>query len=189
MSGISLVRENFEELDKQGDDLLVLTIFSDERPLRGLNGLVDWRLNGRLSQMLMKNDLTCKLGDQTLMPTNSRLPAKRLLLLGLGQRRDFDNMAYANAVESLFDVVARLKVNSCSLSIPGIQPDGDDYFLERMAILIKEIRNSHVDRSEAGVSVFVGGKEAIKDIQAKFDLISSEVDKLVGTGYGKEGKA
>ena len=35
-----------------GGDALVVPVWSDVRPLRGAAGLLDWRLCGRLSQMI-----------------------------------------------------------------------------------------------------------------------------------------
>ncbi len=37
-----------ESIDKTHSDTLVLSFFKDERPLRGANGLIDWRLCGRV---------------------------------------------------------------------------------------------------------------------------------------------
>jgi len=46
-----------ESLDRLSVDVLVLGPFEGERPLRGTAGYCDWRLNGRLSRMLMNQSL------------------------------------------------------------------------------------------------------------------------------------
>jgi len=47
-----------ERVDVQEVDVLVAGFFSDERPLKGSCGWIDWRFNGMLSQLLMENKLT-----------------------------------------------------------------------------------------------------------------------------------
>ena len=56
------------------------------RPLKGQAGMVDWRLNGSLSELILKDRFDGKRGEALLMPLNGRLPAKELLVLGLGNQ-------------------------------------------------------------------------------------------------------
>jgi uncharacterized OsmC-like protein len=44
-----------ERVDVQECDVLVTGFFRDERPLKGSSGLIDWRFNGMLSQLLIEN--------------------------------------------------------------------------------------------------------------------------------------
>ena len=47
-----------DAIDKAAAESLCLFIASDERPLTGLAGLCDWRLSGRLSNLLRKGLVT-----------------------------------------------------------------------------------------------------------------------------------
>ena len=174
MATITLVPENLDELDQQQCDVLVLSFFSDEKPLKGLNGLADWRTCGRLSRMLMRQDVVGNLGEKTLMNTAGRLPHQRIILWGLGEQSRFDNMAFVRSVEQMFRTVRSLKADSCALCIPGAQRT-DDFILERMAILIKEIRLTY----DGQVVLMMGKRQNFKEMQAKFDLIQEEVGKVV----------
>ena len=176
---ITLIPQKLEELDRLDRDLLVLSFFSNERPLRGLNGLADWRCNGRLSRMLMKQKLTGEMGERTLMTSNNRLSARRVFLFGLGPCETFNNMVFVRAVEEIMTVVSRLKADSLAFDVPGSR-SGDEYLLERLAILIKEIRLKY----DGAVKLIIGGRENFKDLCAKFDLILEEMDKVLRSKRG-----
>ena len=69
-------------------DCAVLAVFDDQRPLRGGVGLVDWRLCGRLSQLL-KRDL---FGPRwVLLPSEGRLRVPRILVGGIGTTQGLDS--------------------------------------------------------------------------------------------------
>lgn len=76
-------------LDDSPAELLVLHAFSDERPLTGLTGLVDWRLAGALSSWRIGGFSTGALGERVLYPTPRRLSHPRLLFVGLGKRAEY----------------------------------------------------------------------------------------------------
>jgi hypothetical protein len=58
-------------------DVLAVPVWSDLRPLRGAAGLLDWRLCGRLSQLLREGRLCGALGNR-LLP-GGPAPARRQL--------------------------------------------------------------------------------------------------------------
>ncbi|MDP6943515.1 MAG: M17 family peptidase N-terminal domain-containing protein [Myxococcota bacterium] len=66
--------------------MLVLTAFSDERPLSGLSGLVDWRLGGVLSDWLINGFATGRANERVLYPSQGRLSQRFVLWIGLGPR-------------------------------------------------------------------------------------------------------
>jgi hypothetical protein len=95
-------------------ETLVLPFFSDERPLRGAAGLCDWRLCGKLSQLLVSGRVGGALGEATLYPPGRRLPFGRLLLVGLGAAERFDEAVARQASAAIADKMRRLA--------PGGQP-------------------------------------------------------------------
>ncbi len=174
MPHVVLCPESLDEMDRMERDLLVLSYFSDERPLKGLNGLTDWRFNGRLSDMLRAGDLDGESGDQTLTTANNRLPTGRVLMFGLGAGKDFTNRRFTESVQKLFLAVSRMKAASCAMAIPGAHLY-EDFLLERMAILLKE----HRLRYSGSLLLFVPRNQNFKEMSAKFDLIRAEVEKIV----------
>ncbi|MDD9940838.1 MAG: hypothetical protein OXU20_07230 [Myxococcales bacterium] len=81
---IRFIAPTLAELDRLRCDAIVLTLFSDERPLRGAGGLVDWRLCGAISQRLMDGFITGDRDEQVLVPAQKRLPVEKVFLFGLG---------------------------------------------------------------------------------------------------------
>ena len=98
-------------------EVLCLPLFSDERPLRGALGLVDWRLCGRLSELLVAEAIAGHPEDALLMPPpERRLLAERLLVIGAGTRGALDCRAL------LKHAVARvlaLKVRTAAFALPN----------------------------------------------------------------------
>jgi hypothetical protein len=100
-------------------ETLVLPFFSDERPLRGAAGLCDWRLCGKLSQLLLSGRVGGALGETTLYPPGRRLPFGRLLLVGLGAAERFDEAAARQASSLIADKMRRLGPGRYALVPPG----------------------------------------------------------------------
>jgi hypothetical protein len=87
------------ELDHGGRDLLALFLFSDERPLRGVAGLADWRLNSRIALEVAQGRFHGQAGEAMLMPSFGRLPFRGVLLLGLGPMADFTIIRFREAIQ------------------------------------------------------------------------------------------
>ncbi|MGB5283245.1 MAG: M17 family peptidase N-terminal domain-containing protein, partial [Polyangiales bacterium] len=77
-------------LDELQAELIVLPFFSDERPLAGAAGLIDWRLCGALSRKLMAGYLDGSFGEKALLTNPGTLKSEGLLLVGLGDSSAFD---------------------------------------------------------------------------------------------------
>ena len=76
-----------------GGDALVVPLWTDVRPLRGAAGLLDWRLNGRLSQLLREGRVEGATGEKLLFVT-SRVPWRRVLTVGVGPTTSFSEDAF-----------------------------------------------------------------------------------------------
>jgi hypothetical protein len=104
-------------------DALIVSFFNDERPLRGVAGLADWRLCGRISRLLRTGRLRGALGEVTLLPpAGKRLPFGRLLLFGLGESdypAPFGEPEYRRAVKRLRDVAERAGARRYAVQPPG----------------------------------------------------------------------
>lgn len=91
---------------------------SPERPLRGSCGLVDWRLNGRISHFLREKKITGKWEEVILIPTQGRLQSPFFLLFGLGKVKDYSYLRVREIVPSLLRPIKRLSVSKVSFSLP-----------------------------------------------------------------------
>jgi hypothetical protein len=105
-----------------GGDVLVVPLWTDVRPLHGVAGLLDWRLNGRLSQMLREEKLQGELGEKMLFFTE-RVPWKRILAVGLGATGDFNEKAFRTGIRSAFDSFGGLGIKLVAMALPGRDMD------------------------------------------------------------------
>lgn len=127
---------DLQSLDDLKTEALCLPVFTDERPLRGPQGLVDWRLSGKLSRLLVDQWMSGELEEVALLPVRPRLPAERLLLFGAGAREQLDTERYRAVVLQMITVLDGLKVRSAAVSLPGrvlelVEPgDAIEQFLE-----------------------------------------------------------
>lgn len=114
-----MIRNSSMPVDKIEADVVAMTFFEDERPLRGAAGMVDWRLNGAVSRLILNGTSSGKDGESLLMTTNGRITCPRILLFGLGESKRFDAKKFQTATSAFVEVVARLEFSKVAASIPG----------------------------------------------------------------------
>ncbi len=90
MSGSLSIELDPGPVDRTPADVAVVPLFASERPLRGSSGRADWRLCGRLSQLLVSGKLAGAPGEAALISSTGGLRAPLLLVLGAGPRAAFD---------------------------------------------------------------------------------------------------
>ena len=116
---IRLVTPTLEDLDDMQAECLVLTSFSDDRPLRGLTGFVDWRLNGQLSRLMLREFVDGHYQEATLSPIGGRLNFGRIVLIGMGKRSEFDAQRFEDLCRFCFATVARMGILDFAMTLPG----------------------------------------------------------------------
>jgi len=99
-------------------DCLVVPFFSDERPLRESAGRADWRLCGRLSQLLAAGRLAGRRGEAVLVASSGGVAAALVLGLGLGPRTEFDAESIGALGREAVRRAAGLRVASIALALP-----------------------------------------------------------------------
>ncbi len=107
-----------EGIDTQECDVLVIGFFTDERPLKGSAGLIDWRLNGMLSRLLTEKKLTGDWEETTLIPSGGRVVSRMILLLGLGEAREYSYLRVRKLCPRLFEILKKLDASGVCLSLP-----------------------------------------------------------------------
>jgi hypothetical protein len=112
-------RDSAVPIDKIDADVIALSFFEDERPLRGGAGLVDWRMNGELSRQILDGTIGGREGESLLMSTDGRMAAPRLLLFGLGDSSLFEPGRFQGLLSQFVRTIAGLKLTRPALTIPG----------------------------------------------------------------------
>ena len=108
-----------QSLDELQTEIIVLPFFSDERPLCGATGLIDWRLSGALSRKLMAGYLDGHYGEKALVKAPPKLKSDGLLLVGLGASTAFDTGVAQRACCVIAEALTEAKVSTAALTLPG----------------------------------------------------------------------
>ncbi len=116
---VHFVLSDLASLDQLKTEALCLPFFSDERPLRGAAGLIDFRLCGRISEQLVKDRMRGDIGEVVLMPARPRLMAERLIWIGAGPRADFEEARFRAWIADVMLRLVRLRVRTAALVLPG----------------------------------------------------------------------
>ncbi len=106
-------------LDQAAPNTLALFRFAERRPLQGVASLVDWRVYGHLSRLVIEGFLSGDPAECLLMPLGRHLCQKQLLILGLGDRDAFDMRVFNDGLKKLFVTLRALGSEEVILSLPG----------------------------------------------------------------------
>jgi hypothetical protein len=99
--------------------LLILWHFSDERPLKGITGLLDWRLDAKISQLIISGKITGAWGEKVLLGEVEELQGKDVIFIGLGPMSEFEDSRMQDAGKIMANTVLKLNQKSICMSLPG----------------------------------------------------------------------
>jgi hypothetical protein len=107
-----------ERVDVQECDVLVTGFFVDERPLKGSSGWIDWRLNGMISRSLIERKLTGDWREMTLVLSQGRIIPRMILLLGLGETKEYSYLRLRELAPHLLMTLKKLGILNVCFSLP-----------------------------------------------------------------------
>lgn len=116
---LRFVSPELAELDQVGTEVLIGAVFSDERPPRGVAGLVDWRSAGRLSRLMQQGFLTGELGEVLMVPAKPGMTFDKAILFGAGRRAEFDDEIFAGLIERMLRTMEGLCTRAVVAQLPG----------------------------------------------------------------------
>jgi hypothetical protein len=106
-------------IDEANAELIACAIWEQEAPMRGLAGLLDWRLAGRLSRLLREDFLRGEQGEVLCVPGRPRLPFDKVLVFGLGPREGFDEARFRTITKHLLRTLEGLRIPRAVVELPG----------------------------------------------------------------------
>jgi leucyl aminopeptidase len=122
------------ELDQLQTDLLAVACFEDQvSGTRELDGL-DRAFSGDLRTLLDEEEFTGKSGSRVLIHTHGKLAARRLLVVGLGKRGDFEMPETRVYGATVMEAASQTRV----LDIAVVLPPLDSSATERSARFLYE---------------------------------------------------
>ena len=111
-------------IERAKSDIVVVSVFEDERPLSGAAGRVDWRLCGKLSFLIADGRLSGAAGEAVLVTPRGAIRAPILVVLGLGRRRDFEAGDLEAAATSAASRSLALHASNVALPLPSSESTG-----------------------------------------------------------------
>ncbi len=116
---VTFVGKELRHLDGLRTEALAIPIFEEERPLRGVAGLADWRLAGQLSDALGRGEIRATRGHRVLVPGRPKLPFERVFLFGAGSREVFDEAVFKELVLEILATLAKVRTRAAATVLPG----------------------------------------------------------------------
>ena len=101
--------------DRMEGEVVAALFFEDVRPLHGAAALLDWRLNDRLTRMLLDEEVSGCVGEQVLVNNNGKLAADYVLFVGGGCWRGMDVDRYRELLRHLLGVCSKAGFSLVSL--------------------------------------------------------------------------
>jgi hypothetical protein len=116
---LRFINPDLRSLDGSGVELLACSVWRDQRPMRGVAGLLDWRLAGGLSHLARKGFLAGDLGEVVFVPGRPRLRFEKILVFGLGDRSGFGEGTFRAVLSHLVRALGGLRVRRAVVELPG----------------------------------------------------------------------
>jgi hypothetical protein len=116
----SIPQLSLDTLDSLPPGDLALFCAAEERPLLAAAGYVDWRLNGWLSRLIVRNQFKGGKKECLLTPSMGRIPPTRIFMFGLGPAQQFQHKMAAELGEAIAEGVAHTETLALTVGLPGI---------------------------------------------------------------------
>ena len=84
------IRVEAGDVAEYAADAIVVNLFDGVTAPAGGTGAVDRALNGAISALIADKEISGKRGETAMLHTFGRIPAKRVVVVGLGKREKFD---------------------------------------------------------------------------------------------------
>jgi hypothetical protein len=116
---VHFVPADLRRFDALRSEALSVPFFEDERPFSGTLGLVDWRLSGFVSRLVLRGRISGRVGESVLLSPRPRLSFEKLFLFGLGPRSRFDETVLRDATSRMLHALTKARVRASVLVLPG----------------------------------------------------------------------
>ncbi|MFZ1769231.1 MAG: leucyl aminopeptidase [Caldilinea sp.] len=94
---------------EQTADCIIVNLFEGVTMPGGATGAVDAALGGAIARLIASGDFDGKAGATALLYTDGKLPASRVLIVGLGKADAFDARAARKAAATAYKALAKIK--------------------------------------------------------------------------------
>lgn len=102
--------------DNLSGDSVVALYFSDQKPLQGPAALLDWRLDGQLTRMLLNGEIHGRAGEHVMLQSNCKLKAAWVLFVGGGKWGGLCQETHASLVRHMLGAARQAGLTDVALS-------------------------------------------------------------------------
>ncbi len=110
--------------DRMEGEVVAALFFEEDRPLRGPAALLDWRLNGLLTGMLVEGESSGRSGERVLVRSNGKIGSEWILFAGGGRRQDLVPETYRKLIRGVVETSLKAGFQRVALCLAPI--DGMD---------------------------------------------------------------
>lgn len=103
-----------------GFDAVCALVTEEERPFSGGLGFLDWRLCGAVSRVVKSGFFSGVPGEKLLLPTDGRVPAGRVFVVGLGRSNAVTAVGLEHALAQAAEMLKKAGVESVALALPRL---------------------------------------------------------------------
>jgi leucyl aminopeptidase len=107
------------QIQQEEAELIVVNLFEGVKTPGGATGAVDKALGGLITDLIASGDFTGKLNELAMLYTQGAIPAKRVMVVGLGKEEEFDLDKVRDAAGTVAKRVRQLGVKSYSTIVHG----------------------------------------------------------------------
>jgi hypothetical protein len=102
--------------DSLPGESVVALYFSDQKPLEGPAALLDWRLNGQLTRMLLDGEVQGRAGEHVMLQNNGKLKTDWILFVGGGKWHGLCQETHAALIKHMVRVARQAGFKVVSLA-------------------------------------------------------------------------
>lgn len=112
--------------DRMEGEALATLFFEDDRPVRGPASLLDWRLSGRLTDLLRSGQVAGRIGEKIVTHTNGKLGPTWILFAGGGTWRDLAPAGYRDVIRHLLETCRQAGFTRVALALAPLDGMGTE---------------------------------------------------------------
>jgi leucyl aminopeptidase len=166
-------------------EVLVVTHCEGEGLAKQDAALLNRALGGSLRKLVQSKEFEGKANEVLLYHTHGKVPAKRLVLVGLGKKNEVTLETIRQAMGSAAKRVRQAKVGSFAVVLPTVMPEGMSLVEVGQAMVEGAILGSYqftAYRSEAASGQDVAGMRILIQQKSQLRQVTEGVRRGVATG-------
>ena len=168
-----------EELKSQTCDMLVVGLFEKSEVLSGVIASVDEVLGDIINEFVIKKDkFEAKFGHTYLLPTYGKIPANKVLVVGLGDKEKFNPNKLRELSAKIIKKAECIKAKKICIDLGKLEFDGSEsgeMVAEGALIGEYSFDKYKTDKSKVHVEEFI----LVEKDETKFTRLKDGVDKGV----------